>query len=85
MSNEHPESLLHRGLIRDLPSGRSAEPPAETRRQHHGRGLEQHGFEDPLKFESYKDRWMSLLKDVHEDYPYCTMYGSISSTARLLP
>ena len=69
MANEHPESLLHRGLFRHSPPGRSAEPnAAETHRQHRGAGL-------PIDFETHKERWMELLRLVHEDYPYCTMYG----------
>ena len=70
MQHQHPESLLHRGLFRNSPPGRSAEPkPAEVDRSHRGPGLL------PIDFERHKDRWLELLRLVFVVYPYCTMYG----------
>jgi hypothetical protein len=76
MANERPESLLHRGLFRNSPPGVSAAPPlAQASRHHRGPGLDQTALNEAFNYESHKDRWMQLLKQVHEDYPYCTMYG----------
>ena len=70
MQHEHPESLLHRGLFRHSPPGRSSEPgAADGTRHHHGPGL------PAINFETHQERWLALLKLVHEDYPYCTMYN----------
>lgn len=73
MMNEHPEGLLHRGCFRKSLTGRSDEPPLVQA------GLQVSGASafafSGFNFQTHKDRWMELLALVHQEYPYCTMYG----------